>query len=70
MEALFFEKKLITNNASVRDYDFYDKNNIFIYGVDDDLNSFMSLSYKKIDDSIKYKYTLDGFVEKIINLNS
>ena len=43
MEALFFEKKLITNNASVRDYDFYDKNNIFIYGVDDDLNSFMNL---------------------------
>ena len=35
MEALFFEKKLITNNVDIMNYDFYHPNNIFVLGVDD-----------------------------------
>ncbi len=30
MEAIYFSKKLITNNSHVAEYDFYDKNNIYI----------------------------------------
>lgn len=55
LEALFFGKKLITNNAFIREYSFYNQNNIFCF---EDLNlnefnSFMNLPYANIDASIK-----------------
>ena len=54
MEGLFLEKKIITNNKKIVQYDFYDKNNIFILGVDNlkNLNHFINSDYKKIDDQI------------------
>jgi hypothetical protein len=35
VEALFFRRKLITNNCCIREYAFYDANNIFIWEKDD-----------------------------------
>lgn len=54
LEALFFEKKLITNNKDIINYDFYDKNNIFILGIDDisTIKDFINKPYKKINREI------------------
>ena len=46
LEALFFEKKLITNNESIIEFDFYDSNNIFIFRdttSENDIKNFLSL---------------------------
>lgn len=67
MESLFFEKKLITNNQTVVQYDFYSKNNIFVLGLDkiDNLLEFIESPYKPIPNHIVEKYEfytwLDGF---------
>ncbi|MCC8137163.1 MAG: hypothetical protein LIO76_03720 [Clostridiales bacterium] len=46
MEALFFQKKLITNNAAIRQDDWYRKENVYILGEDNrDLQEFMRTPY-------------------------
>ena len=48
-ESLYFQKKLITNNKDVVNYDFYNSNNILIVDYDnlikDDINSAGTKSY-------------------------
>ena len=34
MEAMFFNKKLVTNNDQIQQYDFYDRKNIYLLGQD------------------------------------
>ena len=34
-EGMFFQKKIITNNKNIVEYDFYNSNNIFIIGIDE-----------------------------------
>lgn len=68
LEALFFGKKLITNNTSIREYSFYNQNNIFCF---EDLNfnefkSFMSVPYADIENSIKKQYTFDSWLNRIL----
>jgi hypothetical protein len=66
-EALCYDKKLITNNASIKHYDFYHPNNIFIWdNNDDDLKSFLSLPYQTIESSIKQKYSFGRWIENIL----
>lgn len=58
MESLFFKKKLITNNTSLKNYDFYDSNNIFILGSDslDRLKDFMEIPFAELSSEIVQKY--------------
>lgn len=51
MESIFFKKKLITNNASVKNYKFYTPDNIFVIGEDDysHLKEFVLSPYKEVD---------------------
>lgn len=65
LEALFYSKKLITNNLNVKNYPFYSSENIFIYGVDDEriLDKFLKTPYKEIKDEIKERYTLDSWIK-------
>jgi hypothetical protein len=66
-EALCYDKKLITNNISIKDYDFYNPNNIFIWdNNDEDLNSFLSLPYQTINPNIKQKYSFGKWIENIL----
>lgn len=69
LEALFFEKKLITDNLDVLSFDFYNKNNIFVLGVDDlvNLKNFLSKPLVKISNDIKYKYTYDAWLTNILD---
>lgn len=49
LEALFLQKKLLTNFPQIKDYDFYRPNNIFLIGEDNpsSLREFLSLPYDK-----------------------
>lgn len=68
LEAMFFEKKLITNNKNIVDCDFYDPLNIFIIGVDKDLRRFMREPYRPIDKKITNEYKYISWLDNIIHL--
>jgi len=67
LEALFFNKKLITTNVDICNYDFYNSANIFIWSVDNllDLKRFLETPYQSISDEIVFKYSVDYFINNI-----
>ena len=66
MEALFLEKKLITNNESIVNYDFYNSNNVFVLGKRNinDLKDFVYAPYLKISEEIKQKYSFKCWLKR------
>jgi hypothetical protein len=71
-ESLGLEKKLITTNADIKNYDFYNPNNILII---DEKNpvipaAFFENEYEKIPESILQKYTLKGWTKTVIFSNN
>lgn len=69
LEAIFFEKKLITNDQSIVKRDFYTKNNIFVIGKDDpaELKQFMDSAYQKIDEKIVEQYDFEQWLGRFFN---
>lgn len=69
-EAMYYNKKMITNNASVVNYDFYDPNNIFITDFEDfsGLNEFMKLPYQIVASEIKEKYGFSNWIKYVLNI--
>lgn len=66
LEALFFGKKLITNNIYLKDCDFYNENNIFIIGHDKrNLKEFFDADYCEVAEEVKNKYTIENLVKRI-----
>jgi hypothetical protein len=51
MESLFYNKKLVTTNKSLKDYSFYHSNNIFILGENplNDLPRFLNEKYHVLE---------------------
>lgn len=69
-EALGSEKKLITTNKIITQYDFYDSNNICVI---DRLNpqlpdTFLSSSYKSLPVEIYNKYSIRGWISELLGL--
>lgn len=66
-EAMALNKKLITNNKTIVDYDFYNPNNILI--IDDENiiipNTFLNSKYEPLPNNIYDKYTLDHWVKTV-----
>jgi len=66
-EAMAFHKKLITNNETIREYDFYNPENILV--LDNDFNdipdAFLNQPYKDIPEDIYHKYTLQHFAKTV-----
>ena len=64
LEAMFLHKKLLTNNRRINEFEFYNSNNIFIYGIDDlaHMNEFMSTPFQTMSEDVCYKYTIDCWV--------
>ena len=61
-------KKIITNNANVKNYPFYSESNIFILN-DKPLDTlFFEQEYEPIDSNIYEKYTLKNWVKTVFNL--
>lgn len=67
LEALFLNKKMITNNLAIKEFDFYRKENIFIIDEDrfDDLPQFLSNPAVEIDSRIKDKYRAKSWLNEI-----
>jgi len=67
-ESIGLNKKLITTNADIKNYDFYNPNNILIIDEKNPIISadFFKNEYEKIPESIYNKYTLEGWCENVI----
>lgn len=66
-EAMALQKKIITNNQTIKKYDFYNSNNILVINnqVDDIADEFLTKPYKEIPEEIYYKYTLENFINTL-----
>jgi hypothetical protein len=69
LEAIFAEKKLITNDSNIKKYDFYNSNNIHILKEDDyeSLKLFLNRPYEKIDYEILNKYKFSSWIKRFEN---
>jgi hypothetical protein len=69
-ESIGLQKKLITTNRNIVDYDFYNPNNILV--IDEENIQidphFFKIPYEPIPESIYNNYTLDTFLKKVFNL--
>lgn len=69
-EAMALKKKIITNNQTVKEYDFYNSENILV--INDDLSnlekSFFETEYQELAPEIYRKYTLENWVETVFSL--
>lgn len=68
LESLFFSKKLITNNKNLKNYDFYNENNIIIIDIENidkyinEIISFLEKPYRKIDENIINYYEFNNWL--------
>lgn len=68
LEALGAQKKLITTNEDVINYDFYCPENIYVYDGKIDLeNPFFTKEYKKINHDIYNRYSLRSWLGEILS---
>lgn len=68
-ECIGLERKLITNNAEIKNYDFYNPNNIFVIENFDNLeipDSFLNTSYEKLPTNIYEKYHISNWLNFIL----
>ena len=69
-EAMALKKKIITNNPTIKKYDFYQPENILI--LKEDLSnlekSFFETPYQELSPEIYQKYTLENWVKTVFNL--
>ena len=69
MESIFFRKKLITNNVSVKNYKFYRKENIFVIGEDDysHLKEFVLSPYADVGSFDVKNFDVHQWLDRMIN---
>ncbi|MBQ9683198.1 MAG: hypothetical protein IJV35_08025 [Neisseriaceae bacterium] len=70
-EAIGYQKKLITTNETVKFYDFYHPNNIFIYNGENhnELTKFLKLPYFPIDENIRQKYSFNNWIRYVLDIS-
>lgn len=69
-EAMALEKKFITDNHTIKNYDFYNPQNILVLNEDfsNIEKSFFESEYQKLPQEIYDKYTLDNWVNTVFKL--
>lgn len=69
-ESIGLEKKLITTNPDIVNYDFYNPNNILV--IDEDHPeipvSFFESDYEKLPEEIYQKYTIRGWIQNVLSI--
>lgn len=68
-DALRFNKKLITTNALVVNYDFYHPNNILVWTKDvtsEQLAAFLTLPYQPVPTEVKHQYSFSKWLERVL----
>lgn len=68
MEAIFFNKKLISTNLDLKNCDFYDNNKILVYEkgktTGADIKNFLSSGFEPYSDKIRRYYSFESWVER------
>lgn len=66
MEAIFYQKKYITNDVNIVKENFYDKRNVFVLGVDniDDLKEFIESPYAELPQEIVDYYRIENWIKR------
>ena len=69
-EAICYQKKMITTNSAVLQYDFYHPDNIFIHGVDDltELAAFLGKPYQVLNPDITRKYAFTNWIRYVLDM--
>lgn len=70
-ESIGTHKKLITTNKTIREYDFYNEQNIFIIEDEKDFSidkQFLEQPYVPIDDAVYAQYTLSGWCKQVLGM--
>lgn len=69
-EAVGYKKKLITNNALIKKYDFYNPNNIFVIenGNIDGIERFIALPYEELPEEIMRKYSFSNWIKYVLDV--
>ena len=63
LEALFLNKKLVTNYKEIKNEKFYNVNNIFILNNNyEEIADFLKTPYVAIDEAIKEQYTCTSWM--------
>lgn len=70
-ESIGYKKKLITNNDLVKNYDFYNPNNIFIFKDNNfnGLTKFLEIPYEDLPKDIYEKYSFTSWIKYIFNIH-
>lgn len=71
MEALFYKKKLITNNFDIVNYDFYNANNILVINKEttvQNVENFLLLPYCEINSEIIDRYEIKNMLNYLSNI--
>lgn len=64
METLFLDKKLITNNKNIKNFDFYNPSNIFILDNNyEEIKHFLNIPYMNVSEKIKQRYSFESWIE-------
>lgn len=68
-DALGLKKKLITTNPKIKEYDFYNPNNIFIWdeNTTEIPKSFLDTPFEEVSNEIYNKYKLENWVKTILS---
>lgn len=68
MEAIFFDRKLITTNRYVLDSEFYDKNNIYVIDLGqinaNEIRDFFDLEFHPYPESVKEFYSFESWLNR------
>ena len=69
-ESMGLHKKLITTNSDIKNYDFYNENNILLIDSKNPIipRTFFETDYKKLPDDIYEKYYVNGWIKNDLNL--
>ncbi|PXY43699.1 hypothetical protein [Flavobacterium hydrophilum] len=67
-DALALDKKIITTNESIKEYDFYNPNNILVIEPDNISipDSFLNSAYEIVPEEIYQKYTLNNWINILL----
>jgi hypothetical protein len=68
LEVLGKEKKLITTNKNIKNYDFFNTSNILVIDRFNPVidKNFVNTAYEPLPENIYYKYSIDGWLEDIL----
>lgn len=69
-EAIGNDKKLITNNAEVKKYDFYHPDNFFVWEDEnfEELEEFLKKPYQPLSPEIKEKYSFTNWIHYVLGI--